>query len=752
MLLLLLLIALMTTACKSCSMLPLPVVSALSPISRTITTITPTRRSCHNHHHHHLWQQHQHHHHLYSLHAKKPNGREDNDNNNNNDDDDSNNNNLLRQQLEQQQEQINVLMELIQQQQQPAIERSNNSQQNILSTTASTAAASTSTRSSNNTPSNTQQQQFQTQQPQPPATTTTTTNIVLAPQKVMLFIDGTWLYYSLHERREQECPITQKYGRGWQYRYDFDWEALPSILCQELQDPFVVANQQQTPQQQQQQHHHLQPQHAQRPFEIVRASVFTSFKASTSTSSFRYRMFQDMKAAGYDVHMMETVGKSEKCVDIQLAVEMLHFATVPHAYDTALLLSGDKDFMPAMVRTRQKGRKIGLVSMRRGCNRALYETDGVKDYSVIWLEDHLDKLIKPKPDVAEPDELCYSDTFFLILMVDFLQHAGLSKVSSRDLGRYLKYLRFPKDAPGAGSVLDELKRSFGGGLYLFLQTYDNLLVMQERDDRAYKEDATDNAYWVALRMPGAATEIKSLQAQLENREDWMTPPELAFFEAYSTDVLKTQRQTAYYHSLLLHENDVSEEIGSTYQQQLTQQQQVSLPDDLTRDYSQFKVAELKEKCRERGLPVSGTKATLLERIEKDIRKQEDELQQQQQPIQFPPRRMTVPASQVNAFPVTLSAPVTASSASAHYLSELVKEYLHACGGKASSREVGRYLAANKSSISPATRGQPAVTALQELKEGFGSLGNFIANQSDLFYKNDANSNAMAQFEFEIGLR
>jgi hypothetical protein len=49
-------------------------------------------------------------------------------------------------------------------------------------------------------------------------------------------------------------------------------------------------------------------------------------------------MYEEMKDANYDVHMMETLGKGEKCVDIQIAVEMLHYATVPNAYDVAILL------------------------------------------------------------------------------------------------------------------------------------------------------------------------------------------------------------------------------------------------------------------------------------------------------------------------------------------------------------------------------------------------------------------------------
>jgi hypothetical protein len=45
----------------------------------------------------------------------------------------------------------------------------------------------------------------------------------VAPLKAMMFIDGTWLYYSLHERKENQCPIIRKFGRGWQKYYKFDW-------------------------------------------------------------------------------------------------------------------------------------------------------------------------------------------------------------------------------------------------------------------------------------------------------------------------------------------------------------------------------------------------------------------------------------------------------------------------------------------------------------------------------------------------
>lgn len=76
----------------------------------------------------------------------------------------------------------------------------------------------------------------------------------------------------------------------------------------------------------------------QRSVEIVRASVFTSYFKTTDPLSFRVRMYDDMRDANYDIHQMETIGPGEKCVDIQLAVEMLHYATVTNAYDIAILL------------------------------------------------------------------------------------------------------------------------------------------------------------------------------------------------------------------------------------------------------------------------------------------------------------------------------------------------------------------------------------------------------------------------------
>ena len=71
------------------------------------------------------------------------------------------------------------------------------------------------------------------------------------------------------------------------------------------------------------------------------------------------------------MHKLVTRNRQEKCVDIMLAVEMLSMATVPEAYDIAVVVTGDKDFVPVMKKTREKGKRVAIASMRNSCNSDL---------------------------------------------------------------------------------------------------------------------------------------------------------------------------------------------------------------------------------------------------------------------------------------------------------------------------------------------------------------------------------------------
>lgn len=66
---------------------------------------------------------------------------------------------------------------------------------------------------------------------------------------------------------------------------------------------------------------------------MVRTIVFSSARQDTGRDSTRMLMFKGMREQGFEVHMATTTGVQEKCIDIALAVEMIHYATVPHTYD-----------------------------------------------------------------------------------------------------------------------------------------------------------------------------------------------------------------------------------------------------------------------------------------------------------------------------------------------------------------------------------------------------------------------------------
>ena len=535
----------------------------------------------------------------------------------------------------------------------------------------------------------------------------------LPPLKVMLFIDGTWLYYSIHEREDAQCPIMARYGKGWQYKYFFDWKALPGVICSALQEQDRGWSSHTQPDANTDLNSPRRP----RPMEIVRASVFTSYKADTPKTSFRYQMYQDMINANYDVHLMETVGKAEKCVDIQLAVDMLHYATVPDAYDVALLLSGDKDFMPALVRTRQKGRRVGIVSMRRGCNRALFESPNVKDYNVVWIEDYLDKLIKRKPANQLHKRNPHLSSFTLIkILNDFISKSGVSRVNSRDIGRYLKPMMV-----GDRSISDEVKQSYGG-LYQFLIISGAYVVIQP-DDEERKRNKDKASYWVALR-DGANQKLLE-----EARHTQFTKDEKIFFDQYSLEPLEDKKEYYCYTTKWTDKYtavNIAEPVLEFPEIEESNKQDdfsVDAPEEPAHDYSTFTLVQLKEVCRERGLAVSGKKSELLERIVADMNERSSH------PIksdQTPPRPED-------------------------YLHGLVLEYLQASGGQASSRDVGRYLAANKASEERSKNEQARISALQELKELFGPLKQYVLQIPTFFYKEHDAQEDQHDYSFVITL-
>lgn len=138
--------------------------------------------------------------------------------------------------------------------------------------------------------------------------------------------------------------------------------------------------------------------------------------------------------------MRQELDAQEKCVDIALAVEMLSLAHVPGAYDIAVLVSGDKDFMPALDKVRQQGKRTAICSMRNSCNKDLSSIDAnIRDFEMIWLDENLDAFMEKKPEDVIPavrnDNNLRRATVRTIAKQ--LVQAGPEGVRSRPLGRTL---------------------------------------------------------------------------------------------------------------------------------------------------------------------------------------------------------------------------------------------------------------------------------------------------------------------------
>ena len=238
----------------------------------------------------------------------------------------------------------------------------------------------------------------------------------LVPVKVMVFVDGTWLYYSLLKGRH-DCPVKMKFGETWKRNYRVDWPRLISLIGENLSEQLFPDRKS-----------------ANRGVEVIRTIAFTSSRKDTHPGGVRMKMIRDFQLCNFETHLFETTGLQEKCVDISLAVEMLHLATLPDAYDIAVIITGDKDFIPAMQKTRLQAKRVAICSMRNSCNKDLFLPEQrVRDFDAIWLDDYLEDIVVPRFSLDNLQDECEIE---LIDLIKKFLDEDISN-TSRELGRYL---------------------------------------------------------------------------------------------------------------------------------------------------------------------------------------------------------------------------------------------------------------------------------------------------------------------------
>lgn len=197
--------------------------------------------------------------------------------------------------------------------------------------------------------------------------------------KIMIFIDGTWLYLN-----------TPKLAMEHDQDFHIDYGLLPKVLssrvCEQMGIPVA---------------------------DTVRTHLFGSIAANYNLldedSVQRRQDFFDRLREDYhyevDIFPINFHGRrlkkkdrtagddfepKEKCVDIALATAILYNAAIPHAYDIAIAVVGDRDYIPVLQNVRKLGKRVVIASIKNSCAPEYsdpLDQKRVKDLGIIWLND-----------------------------------------------------------------------------------------------------------------------------------------------------------------------------------------------------------------------------------------------------------------------------------------------------------------------------------------------------------------------------
>ncbi len=194
--------------------------------------------------------------------------------------------------------------------------------------------------------------------------------------KAMIFIDGNWLYQSQRELSDAKV----------------DYEKLPYVLTQKLRNQLKGLD-----------------------VDMVRIHLFGSIPVNVDSQDqknvdmqqgfydmlkrrFHYEIevypidFAGRRFSRNDRDFVDSFEPKEKCVDIALASSALYYATVPGAYDVAIFVIGDGDYIPAIQRIRRLGKRVMICSVRSNCAHAYdhhrdpTDEKGVRDFDTVFLE------------------------------------------------------------------------------------------------------------------------------------------------------------------------------------------------------------------------------------------------------------------------------------------------------------------------------------------------------------------------------
>lgn len=203
--------------------------------------------------------------------------------------------------------------------------------------------------------------------------------------KLMMFIDGTWLYRN-----------TPRLGEVYGTRdFHINYGLLPKVLCEEISGQLGALE-----------------------VDLVRTCLFGSYPANydlrdeeavqrqldfygTLKEEYHYEVetfpidFRGRRLRREDRAPGDRFEPKEKCVDIALATALLYYAAIPYVYDIAQVVVGDRDYRPVLQHVRRLGKRVAIASIQGCCSPEFSDPEDrmrVKDFDLIWLNDLISRI------------------------------------------------------------------------------------------------------------------------------------------------------------------------------------------------------------------------------------------------------------------------------------------------------------------------------------------------------------------------
>ena len=148
--------------------------------------------------------------------------------------------------------------------------------------------------------------------------------------------------------------------------------------------------------------------------------------------------------------------RTEKRVDTRLVADMIHFAAVD-AYDVAVLLSGDQDFVPAVEAANALGKRVYLAAwprhgvskeLRIRCYDQVHLADGVGSFSTGRPRTGLNTVVVPSSD-GSPQSNMLSEIARALQRHNYLSRGHF-------INRWRPQLTIPLDVDEREAMLDTL--------------------------------------------------------------------------------------------------------------------------------------------------------------------------------------------------------------------------------------------------------------------------------------------------------